>query len=150
MVEDPDNYVENCEKLGGAALKTARTMQSLGLLYSAAQSVLDIGGYRLREKEYYNLQRNEKQSQDLLAEIQKAVRADGFHIASRETVQKDDLGSDYRRLEQLFVIHRYQIKYLQRFMSETVLIIDSTFNTNRNELPLSNVTGITKTGASFS
>jgi hypothetical protein len=54
-----------------------------------------------------------------------------------------------RKLIQIIFFHREVIRFTQRFIAGKVLIVDSTFNTNKLRLPLLIGIGITNSSKTF-
>ena len=54
-----------------------------------------------------------------------------------------------RKLRQIWFAHREQLKAAQRFVSDWSLVIDGTFNTNMDRLPLLIAVGVLNSGHTF-
>src|SRR5271155_1421158 len=73
-----------------------------------------------------------------------------FVYTTRFKVEKDLTGKPVsRKLVQLFFAHRKQLKAATRFISDWVIIIDGTFNTNELRLPLLVCVGVLSTNQTF-
>ena len=79
-----------------------------------------------------------------------ALEEAGFRFACLMNDDLADNGSPKGRvLEQVFFLTDYQIVYAKRFIVSQVLLIDSTFETNRLSLVLLIVVGIIGIGKNF-
>jgi hypothetical protein len=73
-----------------------------------------------------------------------------FVYTTRFKVEKDLTGKPVsRKLVQLFFAHHKQLEAATRFVSDWVIIIDGTFNTNELRLPLLVVVGVLSTNETF-
>jgi hypothetical protein len=54
-----------------------------------------------------------------------------------------------RKLKQIWFAHKEQLKAAQRFVSDWLLVIDRTFNTNKDRLPLLIAVGVLNSGHTF-
>ena len=65
-------------------------------------------------------------------------------------IEEDEEGNPIsRKLKQIWFAHREQLKATQRFVSDWLLVIDRTFNTNKDRLPLLIAVGVLNSGYTF-
>lgn len=104
--------------------------------YSQSRRILESNdlGVFLSKKQYYNLIRNQPVDQRKLETIQGLLQALDeveFIHHQRVNTEKDHEGKIHRRLVQIWFAHPKQLAIAQRFVADSVLIIDGTFNTNQ-------------------
>ena len=69
---------------------------------------------------------------------------------TRVKVEEDDAGEPVKRqMIQLWFAHREQLDAAARFCSNWLLVIDSTFNTNKDRLSLLIAVGVLNSGKTF-
>jgi hypothetical protein len=113
----------------------------------------DEYGLLITQKEYYNHLRNKPADKDKPKTIEALIVAldeARFVYRTRFEIDLDSEGNAIsRKLVQLFFAHRSQLEAARRFVSGFSLIIDGTFNTNIERLPLLIAVGITNEGSTF-
>ena len=132
----------------------AQKYRLASLTYSEAIKLLreDALGVRLKEKEYYNLARNQPLNQadpDSAVALLRALQDEGFHYRTMISEEFDEQVPSKivsRRLVQIVFWHP-EARYLaRRFVADHLLIVDATFNTNNLRMPLITSLGITNEG----
>lgn len=69
---------------------------------------------------------------------------------TRLKVEENDAGEPIKRqMVQLWFAHREQLNAAARFCSDWLLVIDGTFNTNKDRLPLLIAVGVLNSGKTF-
>ena len=71
-----------------------------------------------------------------------------YHTRVKVEVDEDEEPVS-RQLIQVFFAHRKQLEAAQRFVTDWLIIIDGTFNTNELDLPLLIIVGVLSTGQMF-
>jgi hypothetical protein len=75
----------------------------------------------------------------------------GFIYKTRVKEKLDEKNRPIKRkLIQIWFTYRDQLKAAQRFISDWLLVIDGTFNTNKDRLPLFIAVGVLNSGLTFS
>lgn len=77
------------------------------------------------------------------------MKEEGFHVTCLEKNVIEDNQVKRRVIEHFFFCNEEQICLARRFLSHFLVETDATFNTNRLNMPLSVLLGITNTGSSF-
>ena len=125
------------------------------IAYSASRRVLESEefGLSLTSRQYYNLVRKMKpdgEDPQTIVGLLAALEDQGFVYSTRvkeEVNAKGEVVS--RKLIQIWFTHPRLIEAARRFVSDFVLIIDGTFNTNELKLPLLIAVGILNSGKTF-
>jgi len=79
-----------------------------------------------------------------------ALQEASFVYRCRIEIEEDEEGNPIsRKLKQIWFAHREQLKAAQRFVSNWSLVIDGTFNTNKDRLPLLIAVGVLNSGHTF-
>ncbi len=110
---------------------------------------MDEFGVTLTAKEYYNSLRYtqvDKRNAHTIAAIQAALEDTGFLSSCRVAVSVAD---GTRKLAQIWFSHSVLLEAAARFVSDFLLVIDGTFNTNNLRMPLLVAVGILNSGATF-
>src|SRR5437764_1047237 len=127
------------------------------LPYSDSRRLIDAEklGLILSSKQYYNLIRKEvpdKLKPYTIEALLLSLDGHGFIYRTRvsEEEDKEEEGKVIsRKLIQLFFAHKEQLEAAKRFCSGWLIVIDGTFNTNRERLPLLVVVGVLNSGRTF-
>lgn len=110
-------------------------------------------GVVLSSRDYYNTIRKQlpdKAKPETIVALLRMLEDNEFVYATRFQVEKDLTGEPIsRKLVQLFFAHRKQLEAATRFVSDWVITIDGTFNTNELRLPLLVVVGVLSTNETF-
>jgi MULE transposase domain len=134
----------------------AYTYRRSGLPYSEAYKLLQQEGQGLvlKPKQYYNLVRKkpvDKTNDDTIDALIFALTDAGFRY---RTLTEDKVDEPSRRvirrkLIQIFFFFSEGLHHIRRFCPRHLLIIDGTWNTNNQRLPLLIATRITNEGKTF-
>ena len=110
-------------------------------------------GLTISAKDYYNSVRKmipDKNKPETIDGLLVAPQEAGFVYRCLVEVEEDEEGTPVsRRLGQIWFAHREQLKAAQRFVSDWSLVVDGTFNTNRDRLPLLIAVGVLNSGHTF-
>ena len=133
------------------ALSQAQSLRAAGIKYRQALRALNIQGLRLSKDDYYNLSRSEgAHTEEEARQFALGVlKEQGFHVRCFEKNILEGNQVQRRVIEHFFFCNSEQIRLARRFLSHFVVETDATFNTNRLNMPLSVLLGITNTGLSF-
>ncbi|KAK9443781.1 MULE transposase domain-containing protein [Metarhizium brunneum] len=134
-----------------ALLTTAREYKTQGLAYSDARKLLkeEATGLVIKRRDYYNLVRlcpqDIKDNDDTITALLRALedRAFKYRLRTEDTIEGDVVVS--RKLVQIFFYCGQAVPFTQRFTSNSVLIVDGTFRTNKLKFPLLVAVGKTNT-----
>ena len=136
-----------------AALAIAKTHREAILTYNQSERVLQQQGLTINKVAYYNLRRNPVLTSTNYDEFQSlviSIEDSGFQYACRIDNEIGPIGEVLsRQYQQVWFALPRQIAFGRRFMADFVLLIDGTFNTNKKNLILIVVNGITNTGKTF-
>jgi hypothetical protein len=137
-----------------AARQRAITHRTSVIPYSVHRRIFETEEYglSLTAKEYYNSVRHssldgkEQSIQGLLVALDNA----GF-IHMTRTIDREDDSSKVidRQMEQIWFSHKELLLAAGRFVSGSVCIIDATFNTNKERMPLIVAVGVRSDGKTF-
>jgi MULE transposase domain len=125
------------------------------LPYSVSRRLIDAEdlGVVLSSRDYYNSVRKQlpdKAKPETIVALLRMLEDNKFVYTTRFKVEKDLTGKPIsRKLVQLFFAHPKQLEAATRFVSDWVIIIDGTFNTNELRLPLLVVVGVLSTNKTF-
>jgi hypothetical protein len=125
------------------------------LPYSVSRRLIDAEdlGVVLSSRDYYNSVRKQlpdKAKPETIVALLRMLEENTFVYTTRFKVEKDLTGKPIsRKLVQLFFAHRKQLDAATRFVSDWVIIIDGTFNTNELRLPLLVAVGVLSTNETF-
>jgi hypothetical protein len=73
------------------------------------------------------------------------LEENSFVFRTRVSIEEDKQGvAISRKLVQIWFAHRKQLEAAQRFIADWLVVIDGTFNTNKDRLPLLVVVGRVK------
>jgi len=87
---------------------------------------------------------------DIITALLKELDEAGFVYRTRTEDEIDANGRVVKRkLIQIIFFHREVIRLTWRFIARKLLVVDSTFNTNKLRLPLLIGVGITNSGETF-
>ena len=136
-----------------AALAIAKTHREAILTYNQSERVLQQQGLTINKVAYYNLRRNPvltSTNHDEFQSLVISIEDSGFQYAYRIDNEIGPTGEVLsRQCQQVWFALPRQIAFGRRFMADFVLLIDGTFNTNKKNLILIVVNGITNTGKTF-
>ena len=155
MVPNPLTYPLHAKRHPqyAASIQQAIALRAAQISYSQATNIMAAQGLSLSRSSFYNTQRTSNTTQDegTLGPLFEFLNSHNYNIRSRYHYEMDSATANpiSSRLEQLFFMSDAQIQWGQRFSSSFMVEIDTTFNTNNLRLPLTIVTGISNTGASF-
>lgn len=123
--------------------------------YSESQILLEqeYQGLILSQKTYYNLLRKkpgDTSNPDTITILLKELHEVGFVYRTRikNEVDKNERVIK-RKLIQIVFFYKEVVRLTQRFIAGKLLVIDSTFNTNKLRLPLLISIGITNSSKTF-
>jgi hypothetical protein len=115
--------------------------------------VLGKKGFKIKDKEFYNLFRKESKldmsREEELALLMGVLERSGFHPRVREEYILVDEVRTGRMIREIFFMSSDQILKARRFVSGFMYETDATFNTNKLRLLLSVMVGIDNTGKTF-
>jgi hypothetical protein len=133
----------------------AKKHRQQALPYSDSRRLIDAEefGLVLSSRAYYNSIRKEildRNKPHTIEALLLSLHDQGFiyHAWVSEELDKEDRVIA-RKLTQLFFAHREQLEAAKRFVSDWLIVIDGTFNTNEDRLPLLVVVGVLNLGRSF-
>jgi hypothetical protein len=138
-----------------ALIQTARKHREAVIPYSESRRVLESEefGITISAREYYNSVRKmiaNKDQPQTIDGLLVALQEEGFVYRVRVKVEEDDDGKPVKRkMLQLWFAHREQLDAATRFCSDWLLVIDGTFNTNKERLPLLIAVGVLNSGKTF-
>jgi hypothetical protein len=138
-----------------AAKDTARKHRMAVIPYSESRRVLEVEefGLAISAKDYYNTVRKmvpDKDKPKTIDGLLVALQEAGFVYRCRVEIEEDEEGSPIsRKLKQIWFAHKEQLNAAQRFVSDWSLVIDGTFNTNKDRLPLLIAVGVLNSGHTF-
>ncbi|KAI9865076.1 MAG: hypothetical protein M1813_002394 [Trichoglossum hirsutum] len=135
------------------AIQQALALRSAQIPHTQANRVLHSQDLQIGKKTYYNLERNYnslKEEGELTTMIT-YLEDQCFHIRSQYIIELDSATTQLsrKRLEQIFFLSDTQIALSQRYCLDFMIQIDTTFNTNSQQFPLTIVTGVSNTGITF-
>lgn len=133
------------------ALSQAQSLRAARIKYRQALRALNIQGLRLSKDDYYNLSRSEgaHTKEEACQFALGVLKEQGFHVRCFEKLILEGNQVQRRAIEHFFFCNSEQIRLARRFLSYFVVETDATFITNRLNMPLSVLLGITNTGLSF-
>jgi hypothetical protein len=151
---DPFEYLQHRNKRPGHFQAVELATSHRGTLsYSQSAEILRKDNLELDRKKYYNLQRKEGRGeltrQEELQLLLETLDNEGIHPRIRAEYELDGVERQRRVIRDIFWITPEQIRLARRFVSGFMYEIDSTFNTNRLRLPLSDIVGIDNIGKTF-
>ena len=153
MAIDPFSFRQHRDKdpNRGEALQQAQSLRAAGIKYRQALRAWSIQGLRLSKDDYYNLSRSEgNHTEEEARQFALAIlKEESFHVRCLEKNIIEDNQMKRRVIEHFFFCNEEQICLARRFLSHFLVETDATFNTNRLNMPLSVLLGITNTGSSF-
>jgi MULE transposase domain len=134
-----------------SAVQLAKTHREAFLTYSQSVRILDQQGLSISREEYYRLKHlptsNSAQGFEALIVALEDV---GFVHRCRLEEQIDSSGTVVAaQLEQIWFALPGQVEFARRFISDFVGLVDGTFSTNRLNLVLIVVNGVTNTDKTF-
>jgi len=138
-----------------ALIRTARKHREAVIPYSESRRVLESEefGVTISAPEYYNSVRKmipDKEQPQTIDGLLVALQEEGFVYRTRLKVEENDAGEPIKRqMVQLWFAHREQLNAAARFCSDWLLVIDGTFNTNKDRLPLLIAVGVLNSGKTF-
>jgi hypothetical protein len=115
--------------------------------------VLGKKGFKIKDKEFYNLFRKESKlnmsQKEELALLIRVLKKSGFHPRVQEEYILVDEVRTGRMIKEIFFMSSDQILKARRFVSGFMYKTDATFNTNKLRLLLSVIIRIDNTGKTF-
>jgi hypothetical protein len=109
-------------------------------------------GVTISAREYYNSVRKmitDKEQPQTINGLLMTLQ-EGFVYGTRVKVEEDNAGEPVKRqMVQLWFTHREQLNAAARCCSNWLLVIDGTFNTNKDRLPLLIAVGVLNSGKTF-
>jgi hypothetical protein len=138
-----------------ALISTARKHREAVIPYSESRRVLESEdfGITISAREYYNSVRKmvpDKDQPQTINGLLIALQEEGFVYRTRVKIEENDVGKPIdRKMLQIWFTHRQQLDAAARFCSDWLLIIDGTFNTNKDRLPLLIAVGVLNSGKTF-
>lgn len=136
-------------------IRIVRKHRQAVIPYSESRRVLESEefGITISAREYYNSVRKMVADKDLPQTIDGllvALQEEGFVYRVMIEIEEDDAGnSTSRKMVQLWFGYREQLDAAARFCSDWLLVIDGTFNTNKDHLPLLIAVGVLNSGKTF-
>ena len=137
------------------ALHQAKKHRQQVLSYSDSRRLIDAEdfGVVVSSRDYYNSVRKEvpdKLKPRTIDALLVMLEENSFIFRTRVSVEEDEQGVPIsRKLVQIWFAHRKQLEAAQRFVADWLVIIDGTFNTNEDRLPLLVVGGTLNNGQTF-
>ena len=137
------------------AKATATQHREAIIAYSASRRVLESNEYgvTLTSKQYYNTVRKAPANAEDMTTIVGLLQAleDNDFIHQTRVELAYDIGGKVvgRKMQQIWFSHPRLLDLARRFVSDFILIIDGTFNTNRYKLPLLVAVGVLNLGKTF-
>ena len=137
------------------AKATATQHREAIIAYSASRRVLESNEYgvTLTSKQYYNTVRKAPANAEDMTTIVGLLQAleDNDFIHQTRVELAYDIGGKVvgRKMQQIWFSHPRLLDLARRFVSDFILIIDGTFNTNRYKLPLLVAVGVLNSGKTF-
>ncbi len=139
------------------AMVLAKTNRLSKLTYRASERVLKNTSkelnviFHLNKKQYYNLIPSVSRSkQDVIAGLLQCFDNPMFKIKVRYSYTLNDAGVPVQKnIEQIFIVDTYSQKLTKRFISDFMMEVDATFNTNALKMLLIVAVSITNTHMSF-
>ena len=152
MANDPFSFKEhhNRDPDRAETLDHAKGLRDSCTKYTQASRTLRVRGLRLSKNDYYNLVRSEG-SHTPAEEMDYTLgclKERGFHVRCLEKYIIENNIRQRRVVELIFFCNKEQIR-LPDVLSVGFDRTDATFNTNKLNLPLSVVVGVTNTGLTF-
>ena len=115
--------------------------------------VLAKKGFKITDKEFYNLGRKEGKvalsREEEVTLLMAILERNGFHPRVREEYILEDGRRTRRVIREIFFMSADQILFARRFVSGFIYETDATFNTNKLRLLLLVIVGIDNTGKTF-
>lgn len=158
LVEDPLSIFaahRNATEEWQQAIQLARKHREQVLPFSDSRRLIDAEefGLVLSSRAYYNTVRKEipdKSKPHTIEALLLSLHDQSFIYHTRISIEEDGEGKIIgRKLIQLFFAHRQQLEAAKRFVSNWLVVIDGTFNTNKDRLPLLVVVGVLNSGKTF-
>jgi hypothetical protein len=158
LVDDPLSvfpaHLKSTEEWKDAVLMAKKHRQQV-LSYSESRRLIDAEefGLVLSSRAYYNSIRKEipdKNKPHTIEALLLSLHHEGFIYHTRVSEEENEGGKVIaRKLIQLFFAHHEQLEAAKRFISDWLIVIDGTFNTNEDRLPLLVVVGVLNSGKTF-
>ena len=137
------------------ALHQAKKHRQQILSYSESRRLIDAEdfGVVVSSRDYYNSVRKEvpdKSKSRTIDALLVMLEENSFVFRTRVHIEEDKHGMAIsRKLIQIWFAHRKQLEAAQRFVADWLIIIDGTFNTNKDRLPLLVAVGVLNSGQTF-
>jgi len=137
------------------AVTIAKKHRQQALPYSDSCRLINTEefGLVLSSRAYYNSIRKEipdRNKPHTIEALLLSLHDQGFIYHTRVSEELDEEDQVIaRKLTQLFFAHREQLEAAKRFVSDWLVVIDGTFNTNKDRLPLLVVVGVLNSGRTF-
>jgi hypothetical protein len=121
--------------------------------FSKSKEILARHGFKIKEKEFYNLHRKEgrlplskTEEHELLIGI---LERNSYYPCYRYEYILEDGVCVARVVRDIFFMSDKQVRLTRRFVSDFMYKTNVTFNTNTLRLPLSVMVGVDNTGSTF-
>ena len=113
-----------------------RDLLIAALSFSEIRRVMKIKGLRLSLREYYNLRDKgrKRNAQEKLQYVLRTLKTKGFKVRIKEKYIINENIRQSQEVKFFFFISLKQIRLARQFASHFVVIIDITFNINKNDL----------------
>ena len=137
------------------ALHQAKKHRQQILSYSESRRLIDAEDFSVvvSSRDYYNSVRKEvpdKSKSRTIDALLVMLEENSFVFRTRISIEEDKQGvAISRKLIQIWFAHRKQLEAAQRFVADWLVVIDGTFNTNKDRLPLLVVVGVLNSGQTF-
>jgi hypothetical protein len=145
---NPFMYPEHKHLHPGDALAVAAAIKDRegGVTYERHIRNKDPEARLMTKSEYYNYgydchSVNDNSPTNVINRMLKALEEAGFHVRTRWTTVYEG-SQKTERLDQIFFVSDAQVTKAQRFCSEFILQMDTTFSTNQLGMPLANIVGV--------
>ena len=155
MAANPLRYPQHEKALDEhvEAARIATFHRESHLSHAVSQRILEKEGLTLPRNDYYNLHREKAIGNavgDNFEALIHALDEAGFIYACRiEEIRNEANNGIERQLQQVWFTLEEQIQLARRFIADFAVLIDGTFSTNKLNLTLITMVGLTNTGRSF-
>lgn len=125
------------------------------VVYSNSRRILETEDFALHlsSKEFYNTLRKrsaDKEDNKSLLGLVHELQENNWHCEFRSEIREDEEGKVVnRKLIQVWFTHPKLMFYTQKFVSDFIIYIDGTFNTNQLKMPLLIAVGQLNSGRTF-
>lgn len=147
MAMDPFSFRQHRDKdpSRGQAIQQAQSLRAAGIKSRQALRAFNIQGLCLSKDDYYNLSRSEgNHAEEEARQFALAVlKEEGFLVRCFEKNVVENNQVKRRVIEHFFFWNEEQICFARRFLSHFLIETNATFITNRLNMPLSVLVGVT-------